>query len=143
MDAEDKELLEAFREEVESLRSEMIPLVDQLKTDVSQSQLFETFGQLIDRIYGTAATMGFNEIAQYGRAMKEICYMCAQSDDELGRKRVIRLLAGCANNLKSLIEGMESTAEFGQIRAHLETEIEKVQALQESVFSDIERKTTA
>ena len=76
--ANSKDMIDFFVEEIHTLRAEMslkVSKVMQGKLGELDLSYFAEFGQMIDRIYGTAATLGYEEIATYTKHLKDVCYM--------------------------------------------------------------------
>ena len=97
------ELVDDFVAEIKSIHIELKLIVNtQLKTPKMDKVLFEKFGQFIDRIYGTATTMGFIEIGKYLQAMKAISYMSSQCNNEVGQKKALRMMMECVDNIEKI-----------------------------------------
>ncbi len=79
------EIIKEFQTEVLKISSEVSNKLDGAKNNSAE---YEGCGQAIDRIYGTAATLGFNEIANYAKALKESCYMGSASTSADGHKKL-------------------------------------------------------
>lgn len=90
----DKEMQDEFVKEVKQIKAELQVTVDKLTANWKQPTLYAEYGQKIDRIYGTAATLGFMEFANYTKAMKDMCYMCSNSSNELAQKKVLGMMIG-------------------------------------------------
>ena len=67
------ELLEDFIIEIQDLKAKMSITISKLiECKLQDKSLFEKFGQNVDRIYGTAMTLGHIEIGEYTKAMKDV-----------------------------------------------------------------------
>jgi chemotaxis protein histidine kinase CheA len=103
--SEDKEMVDFFVKEIDTLRAEMSMKVSTIlkgKLGDLDVKMFEDFGQMIDRIYGTAATLGYEEIATYTKHLKDVCYMASESDNEKGHKKTIQMMIECIGLLEEL-----------------------------------------
>lgn len=69
----DQELFEAFIEEVTALKKELGSIQESLSSDLSDPKKFLDFAQIIDRIYGTALTMGLNDVGEYLGVIRNTC----------------------------------------------------------------------
>lgn len=139
----DKEMLDAFAEEMRDLHNQLTAVVEGLKKDKTQKKLYEQFGLVIDRIYGTATTLGFMELGNYGRTMKGICYQCSQSDSEIGQKKVLNMLMSGLGFIDQLIKGIHNQAEAKKICFSLHLETQKAELLSRGAFHGITRKSVA
>jgi chemotaxis protein histidine kinase CheA len=130
----DPELLNDFAAEIRSLYDEMQAIVTSLKANHDQSPLFEKFGQIIDRIYGTAATFGFAELAGYCGTLKKTCYDCAAANNKRAQMRVVSLLETCMQNLDTLVKGIHDPEATKKLAHMLHLESQKAKKLHDEVF---------
>lgn len=135
----DHELLSAFSEEIKKIKAEAVPIIDSLKRNPSQPVLIEKFGNAIDRIYGTAATMGFKELAEYARAIKTVCYKTAQSNNVYAYGAVKDLLWVCTQNFNRLESSVLDPKAMRQLRAPFTDERVKAEMLMRNLLNKIKR----
>ena len=131
---QDPELLDAFAQEISQLEEELGIVVESLKQNIDQPQAFEKFGQLIDRIYGTAATFGFTELATYSGALKKTCYDCSVTINKRAYPRVLNLLDNCMTNLSTLKQGIHNPEIVKEINRTLHLETQRTKKLFEEIF---------
>lgn len=143
-ETEDKELLDAFSQEIEEIKKELIPCVNAIKSNPLASKTqFENFGQIIDRIYGTAATMGHKEFADYCRMMKTVSYKGSQTTNTYAQSKVKELIVVCMAQLEQFQKAIYNPKEIRRIRALLLTEQEKIASLLKTALGDIKRGSVA
>ncbi len=67
-----KEMLDIFVAEINEILGNLKAVTnEQMKKRTMDKVLFERYGQAIDRIYGTAMTLGFSDLGLYTKAMKD------------------------------------------------------------------------
>lgn len=130
----DPEISSAFVAEIKTLEGELNAAVDGLKKNPEQPALFEKFGQVIDRIYGTATTLGFKELGEYCGMLKKTCYECAKSNNKRAQIRVLGLLETCMQQLKTLQESIQNPEAMKTIHHSVHIEMQKGKKLQEEIF---------
>jgi chemotaxis protein histidine kinase CheA len=130
----DPEMLVDFVTEIKALEAELKVPVLSLKTNLDQPKMFEKFGQVIDRIYGTAATLGFAELATYCGTLKKTCYDCSAANNKRGQVRVLGLMETCLENLDALIKGVHDPEAQKKLTHVLHLECQKAKKLHEEVF---------
>lgn len=142
--SEENELIDDFVSEIKSIHLELKKIVAaQLKTPKMEKPLFEKFGQLVDRIYGTAMTLGYVEIGKYLLAIKEISYMSSQSDREVGQKKALRMMMECVDHIEKICLSIYQKEELKSLNRLFVIEIAKVERLAKSDFQNITRRSVA
>ncbi len=138
------QFLHDFVEEMRSIRQVLHAIIDtQLKSPLMDKSLFEKFGQLISRIYGTATTLGFHEIGKYFFAIKEISYMCVHTECELSQMKVLQLMIECAENLENICKCIFDMTHLENIKHIFDSAIKKVDYLAQTDFHHVNRKSVA
>ncbi len=141
---EQDELIDVFVEEIKSIHTELKTIVDtQLKSPKMDPVLFEKFGQLVDRIYGTAMTLGYKEIGQYMFAMKNISYLSSQCDREIGQKKALRMMMECVDNIEKICLSVYKKEELVNLNRLFVVEMAKAERLAKSDFQAITRRSVA
>jgi hypothetical protein len=130
----DAELAKDFVSEVQLLETELKLIVGQLDRSLDQPKAFENFAQVIDRIYGTAATFGMKELAAYCGMLKKTCYDCAKSENKRGHQKVLGLMKTCLENIDALRRGINDPEVMKKIHHTLHLEIQKANRLHEEIF---------
>lgn len=142
--AVDPELVNAFITEVKTLHLELKVIVNaQLKTPKMDKMLFEKFGQLIDRIYGTATTLGYMEIGKYLLSIKSISYLSSQCDREIGQKKALRMMMDCVDFIEKIYIQINTNENMKPLYRLFVIEIAKADRLAKSDFQSITRKSVA
>ncbi|MBC7539604.1 MAG: hypothetical protein H7281_12340 [Bacteriovorax sp.] len=138
------ELIDDFVAEVKTIHIELKLIVNaQLKTPKMDKALFEKFGQYIDRIYGTAMTLGFTEIGKYLFAMKNISYLSSQCDREVGQKKALRMMMECVDNIEKICSCIYKKEEIKNLNHLFLIEITKAERLAKTDFQTITRRSAA
>ena len=136
----DKELARDLVQTNKEIRKELTEIIESLQKDPSQLELYEQFGQIIDRIYGTVATIGMKNFAEYTKVIKQISYACSKSDSKQGRARVIGLLEGTIKNLvafEEFITNPKKTDKLNTFKLILKQEKARADNLLNKTFSHI------
>lgn len=136
----DEEMKEEFLSEVRSLQLELKTIVDKLLLNYKQPPLFLEFGQKIDRIYGTAMTLGLNDFGLYAKAMKDVCYMCGNANSDMGQKKVLNMMSTCLENFDILCRGIGDPKAFKEVANVIKSSIQKVEILEKTYFSHVKDK---
>ena len=138
---QDPELIAAFAEEIQQLENDLLVVVKGLKQNIDQPPLFAKFGNLIDRIYGTAATFGFKELAAYSGAMKKTCYDCSATINKRAYSRVLIMIEKCLELLGALRVGIHDQEVDKKINYNLAVELGRGKKIYEEIFQFDKKKT--
>ncbi len=138
----DPEMLDAFAEEILAIKAELDPIMLSMKAPEHNPALFEKFGQVIDRIYGTAATMGFMEVAAYCRTMKSISYKCSQSENSYAIGKVKVMCQNAYGLLEKFSKIIKNPTEVKKIQYSMQKDREAADALEKNLFSNIVRASS-
>lgn len=140
----DKELIKSFIIEIITINLELKKIVEeQTKKKAMDQTLFEKYGQNIDRIYGTAMTMGYSDLGKYAKAMKDVTYLCSQTNFETSQKKVLRMMMECNDILDKIPKAIINTEEFKKYSRLFLVETTKAQKLEKTEFRDFTRKSCA
>jgi hypothetical protein len=140
----DEELINDFIAEVKTLHLELKVILNaQLKTPKMDKALFEKFGQLIDRIYGTSTTMGYAEIGKYLYAVKSVSYLSSQCDREVGQKKALRMMMDCVDYIEKIHMHIRNKDEMKNLYRLFVVEIAKAERMSKTEFQNITRKSVA
>ncbi|MBF0315693.1 MAG: hypothetical protein HQK50_07840 [Oligoflexia bacterium] len=135
-----EDILEELAIEIREIQAILKEVMGKIvQSPMKEMSLYENFGQVIDRLYGTAATLQFVEIANYCKMMKEITYKCGQSDNEKGIEKCTRMMLDCIKYLEALAGCIHNPEEFKKIRYSMHVEIAKGDRLTRSYFFSIKR----
>lgn len=132
---QDPELIEAFVAEIIQIKGELLQTVSALESNVNQPEQFLKFGQIIDRVYGTALTLGFKHIGDYAGLLKMICNKCGQSKIQRSMPPVLKMMKRCLENFDAIIAGVKNPGAFLKIQADIEMETKRAKALEKDIFS--------
>lgn len=135
----DAELLQDLIPEIQQLSNELGQVVAELKKNSEQPALFEKFGQIIDRIYGTASTLGMKELASYCGTLKKTCYECAKANNTRANLRVLKLLETYLENVAGLIGAITNPEAAKTLNFTLHLEEQKAKKIHEEIFQFIKK----
>lgn len=135
----DPELLKDFITEVGTLEAELNGVVASLRGNPDQPPLYGKFAQLIDRIYGTAGTLGFKDLAAYCGMLKKTCYACEKPEAKRAQAKVLRLMEACMENLGALIKGINDPTIIDKMRHALHLEAQKANKLHDEIFQFVKK----
>lgn len=136
----DKEILDGFVEEIRAIEKTLKQIAQKMiQAKLQDKSHFEQYGQTIDRVYGTAATLGFNELAEYTKALKDLSYKCSQSDNEKGIKKTAEMLILCLKYLDQICKGIHNPDELKKVRYLMSIDVSKAEKLCRSYFFSINR----
>ncbi len=142
--SQNKEMLGIFVAEINEILLELKAITsEQMKKRVMEGGPFEKYGQAIDRIYGTAMTLGFTELGKYTKAMKDVTYMCSQYNHEIGQKKVLRMMIECNEILEKVPTCIYQNEEFKKYSRAFTVEMAKAERLSKFEFHGISRKSCA
>lgn len=135
---QNQEILDSFAEEIREIINLLKGEISQLTASkLKDTNHFENFGQIVDRIYGTATTLGYQDIGDYTKKLKELCYKCAQSENDKGREKTMFILIESIRLLESLAKSVHNSEEIKKIRLALSIEKGKAENLCRTVFQNI------
>jgi len=136
----DNEILKGFLVETQNLLNELTTISDQFE-ETNDLSLLEQFGQIIDRIMGTAYTLELQEIGRFCELGKKISYKASQATDKKLIELAGPILADTTEILEEMVLGLVDKERhpgkeaLDAFAARLRWFLEK--------FQDIERATTS
>jgi hypothetical protein len=140
----DSELINDFIAEIKTIHLELKDIVAiQLKTPKMDKQLFEKFGQLIDRIYGTATTLGYKDIGNYLLAVKNVSYLSSQCDREIGQKKALRMMMECVDYIEKIYLNLKNKEALKNLYRLFLVENAKADRMTKTEFQNITRRSVA
>ncbi len=140
----DAEMLTFFVDEIKQIRNSMTVSISSLiSTELEDNSKFEEVGQMIDRVYGTAATLGLNEISEYTKAIKDVSYMASASDNRSGKKKVVKVLIKYIELSDLICASIFDKQELIKINHQLNIEKSKANLLNKKEFYSIDKKSCA
>ncbi|WP_372654848.1 hypothetical protein [Halobacteriovorax sp.] len=137
-----KEVVDEFCDESLQLFNELEEILEEFEDDPTQTEKLEQFGQIIDRVMGSAKTIGADEIATFCELGKAIGYKSSQVNDRALLEVVCAIMFDSLELLKKMIlqikEGNSSSFEETSSTAF----VTRLKWLKEK-FNDIERASCA
>ncbi len=140
----DKELIDDFCAEIIKIKGELSTYIAQMmkpKIEQIDASYFSKYGNAIDRIYGTAATLGYTDIASYCLAMKEVTYMAAQSENQLGHKKTIKMMIESIGFLEELTSAIYDNSKLKLFKNKITMEVKRVERMNRQEFYSITKKS--
>jgi chemotaxis protein histidine kinase CheA len=138
----DNEMKTFFVDEVKEIRKDMTSSISKLiESKMTANKEFEKFGQLVDRIYGTAATLGLKEIGEYMKAAKDVSYMASASDNEVGKKKTVKFLIKYVELSDQICEAIFDETELSKINHLLNIEKSRAELINKREFFSIDKKS--
>ncbi|MGZ3649743.1 MAG: Hpt domain-containing protein [Bdellovibrionota bacterium] len=135
----DPDLIESLKEEMQDLAGQLHLVVVGLQARPDQPALYEKFGQIIDRIYGTAATFELKELASYCGTLKKICYECAKAAHPQANVRVLRLMESYLENLSDLIKSISDPETAKKVNFAMHLEEQKAKKIHEEILQYVKK----
>jgi chemotaxis protein histidine kinase CheA len=141
---EQDEIIQDFVREIKTIHSELKKIINlQIQSQKINKQLFEQFGQFVDRIYGTATTLGYMEMGKYLFTIKSVSYLSSQCDREIGQKKALRMMIECVDNLEKICSSIHKKEEMKALNRMFLGEIAKGERMEKAEFQSITRKSVA
>lgn len=138
----DNEMLKFFVDEIKEIRNSMsISISSLINTQLEDGSKFEEVGQMIDRVYGTAATLGLIEISEYTKAIKDVSYMASASQNQSGKKKVVRFLIKYIELSDLICASIFDKNELIKINHQLNIEKSKANLLNQREFFSVNKKS--
>ena len=131
----DKELLESFIEEITALNKEILVVLKALAEDINQPQEFLKFSNFVDRIYGTALTLGFEDLGKYCGELKTITRMTGNAEIQRAMPPVLKLMMNYTVHFKLLKESVEDPKKVHKFNDAIKIDLMKIQKLHKDIFS--------
>lgn len=102
----DSELLEFFLEESSEVLDNLKSILGDF-TEPHHADLFEKFGQQVDRIMGAAFTLSLNDVGDLTRLGKELGYKSSQVTEISKLLTVQSLLSQLLKTLENILSGLK------------------------------------
>jgi chemotaxis protein histidine kinase CheA len=131
----DQELINIFNDEIGELKTELVPILEELKSNNQQQELFKNFAQIIDRIYGTATTMGFDEIGAYLGLVRNLSRKASSSNIPRGMTEVFKIAKNCSDNFPLMQKSLRSSEAAKELSKILTFETKKMNNIEKEIFS--------
>lgn len=138
----DRETIMFFVDEIKEIRDLMTRSISNIiKSKMENARYFEECGQLVDRIYGTAATLGFKEISEYTRSVKEVSYMASASSNFNGKKKAVKFLIKYIEMSDAICDSIFDKEGIKKINHLLNIEKSRADLLNRKEFYSVDKKS--
>lgn len=131
----DNELLDIFVEEVGVLKSELTPTLVSLNANPQQPELFLAFSQVIDRIYGTATTMGFTELGEYLGVVRNITRKCGNAKIPRAMPEVLKIARVCMEEFDTLQSSLTNPMQTKVLMNKMKVEMNRATKIENEIFA--------
>lgn len=101
------EIVLEFCDESETLLEQCLNCLEEFEDDPTQTPFLEKYRQIIDRMMGAAATLGFNEIASLCEMGKIIGYKSSQGDQQALNEMACGILMDLTDLLEILVTNLK------------------------------------
>lgn len=102
------EIIDAFCEESEGLIEEMETLLEELEENLSNNELLEKYGQIVDRIMGAAESIGLTSIGNIAKLGKAIGYKGSQTNELPLKEITVSVLFDANEALAQMIQNLKA-----------------------------------
>jgi chemotaxis protein histidine kinase CheA len=109
---DDPEIIEDFCKEAAGLFDELEEILENLEEEIEEdssgAEELEKFGQIIDRVMGSAQTIGAEEISRFCELGKVIGYKSSQTTDLPLLNVVVAILFDAVDLLRGMVTSLQS-----------------------------------
>lgn len=131
----DNELMESFLQEITGLNMEILEVLKALNENVNQPQEFLKFSNIVDRIYGTAMTLGYEELGTYCGELKAVTRLAGNTEIQRSYKPILKLMMNYAQNFKSLKDSLTNPAALEDFKRDTAFDLKKMAKMHEEIFA--------
>ena len=139
MNPQTPEMMSVFRDELSVISGILEPIAEKLRINPNQPPLYQEFGQVIDRVYGTAATLGLKEVAEYCRSMKTLTYKCSQTHAVHSMSQVRDMVLVSVQLIKKVQQITNEPNQIKKIQYTLQKERERAEEISRKLLGAIKR----
>lgn len=132
---QDNELLESFLQEITGLNMEILDVLKVLNKEINHPEEFLKFSNIVDRIYGTAMTLGYEELGTYCGELKTITRLAGNTEIQRSYKPVLKLMMNYCANFKSLKESLTSPESLATFKKDISFDLKKMEKLHQDIFA--------
>jgi chemotaxis protein histidine kinase CheA len=138
----DKELLESFIDEITELNVEILQVLKTLSVDLNQPEEFLNFSNIIDRIYGTALTLGYDDLGKYCGELKTIARLTGNSGIPRAFQPVMRMMLNYTTHFKLLKESIEYPEKAAAFNTAIKVDLKKIEKMHTEIFVYTDKKNS-
>ena len=137
-DPEMKEIIDGFCDEAIELFDQLEDALNDFEDNPSDRGKLELFGQIIDRVMGTAQSIGATEIATFCELGKIIGYKSSQTDDAPLLNVVAAILFDAVDMLRKMIQNLQNKDNASLQSLNTQAFVKRLNWLSDK-FKDIDR----
>jgi chemotaxis protein histidine kinase CheA len=137
-----KEVVDEFCEESTQLFNQLEEILEDFEDNPTDSSKLEEFGQIIDRVMGSAKTIGADDIATFCELGKVIGYKSSQTEDSALLEVVAAIMFDAVELLKKMIIQIKDGNESSINQISSKAFVTRLNWLKDK-FNDIERASCA
>jgi len=139
INTDNQEIFDEFNHESSALFIELEEIAEALENDPKNNQLFESFGQKVDRIMGAAYSLELNRLGKLCELGKNIGYRVSQTEDRGNRDIICSLLLDLVEIGNAYLEEIMQTHSLPD-QSEIDGLINKLE-IADKQYSDIQRKS--
>lgn len=132
---QDNELLESFLQEITGLNMEILDVLKTLNKELNKPEEFLKFSNIVDRIYGTAMTLGYEDLGAYCGELKTITRLAGNTEIQRSYKPVLKLMMNYTANFKSLKESLTNPESLAGFKKDISFDMKKMEKLHQEIFA--------
>ncbi|WP_127717429.1 Hpt domain-containing protein [Halobacteriovorax sp. HLS] len=137
-----KEVVIEFCDESTELFNQLEEILEDFEDNPSDVSKLEEFGQIIDRVMGSAKTIGADDIATFCELGKVIGYKSSQTDDKALLEVVAAIMFDALELLKKMIDHIKNGNDSAIKQVSSKAFVTRLNWLKDK-FNDIERASCA
>lgn len=137
-----KEVVDEFCDESTELFDQLEDILEDFEDNPSDAKKLEEFGQIIDRVMGSAKTIGANDIATLCELGKVIGYKSSQTEDQALLEVVASIMFDAVELLKKMITQIRNGSDSELKQVSSKAFVTRLNWLKDK-FNDIERASCA
>lgn len=132
---QDNELMESFLQEITGLNMEILEVLKVLNKEINKPEEYLKFSNIVDRIYGTAMTLGYEELGTYCGELKTITRLAGNTEIQRSYKPVLKLMMNYCANFKALKESLTKPEALETFKKDISFDLKKMEKLHQDIFA--------
>ena len=137
----DNEILNTFLEDITSINYEILEVLKSLNENLNQPEKFLLFSNLVDRVYETAATLGFSHLSDYCLSLKHVSRKTGNAKIQRIYGQIMKLMLNYTGNYVLLKQSLENKLHEKEFTRMIFLDMKKMENLERDVFSYVSQKT--
>jgi hypothetical protein len=113
---------------------EILEVLKSLNEDINQPQEFLKFSNIVDRIYGTAMTLGYEDLGSYCGSLKTTTRYAGNTEIQRSYKPVLKLMMNYTTNFRALKDSLTNPASLDEFKRAIDFDMKKMDKLHQDIF---------